>query len=106
MTHTLNTLRLISLCTAVLLCSSVFTVHAQRRSKKRLAGSAARSESVENNIPALADGQVRLKLSNGTLVPVDDAWESAQGIWYKQGGITHLLPHDRVKTIERGSAVQ
>lgn len=106
MTHTLNTLRLISLCTAVLLCSSVFTVHAQRRSKKRLAASAAQSESVENNIPDLADGQVRLKLSNGTLVPVDDAWESAQGIWYKQGGITHLLPRDRVKTIERGSAVQ
>ncbi|MFN2513121.1 MAG: lytic transglycosylase domain-containing protein [Pyrinomonadaceae bacterium] len=105
MTHTLTTLRLFTLCTAMLLCSSLFTVHAQRRSKKRFPRP-AQSESAKVQIPELADGQVRLKLVNGTLVSVDDAWESAQGVWYKQGGITHLLPRERVKTIERGSAVK
>ena len=34
---------------------------------------------------------------------VEDAWESEQGIWYKQGGVTHLILRDRVKAIERGS---
>lgn len=106
MTHTLTTLRLFTLCTALLLCSSLFTVHAQRRSRKRLPRPAAQSDSAKNQVPELADGQVRLKLINGTLVPVDDAWESAQGVWYKQGGITHLLPRERVKAIERGSAVK
>jgi Transglycosylase SLT domain len=33
---------------------------------------------------------------------VDDAWESSQGIWYRQGGLSHLAPRDRVKSIERG----
>lgn len=106
MTHTLTTLRLFTLCTAMLLCSSLFTVHAQRRSRKRHPRPAAQSESVKNHLPELADGEVRLKLIDGTLVPVDDAWESAQGVWYKQGGINHLLPRERVKTIERGSAVK
>lgn len=106
MTHTLITLRLFTLCTAMLLCSSLLTVHAQRRSRKRLPRPAAQSESAKTHTPELADGQVRLKLINGTLVPVDDAWESAQGIWYKQRGITHLLPRERVKTIERGAAVK
>ena len=46
---------------------------------------------------------VRLKLSNGTYIVVDDAWESAQGIWYRQGGLSHLVPKDRVKKIERSS---
>jgi Zn-finger nucleic acid-binding protein len=105
MTHTLTTLRLFALCTAMLLCSSLFTVHAQRRSRNRLPRPAAQSESAKNHLPELADGQVRLKLINGTLVSVDDAWESAQGVWYKQGGITQLLSRDRVKTIERASAV-
>ena len=44
---------------------------------------------------------VRLKLSDGTYLTVDDAWETPQGIWYKQQGISHLLSKDRVKKIER-----
>jgi hypothetical protein len=46
---------------------------------------------------------VRLKLSDGTYLTVDDAWETPQGIWYKQQGISHLLSKDRVKKIERTS---
>jgi hypothetical protein len=28
---------------------------------------------------------------------VDDAWESPQGVWYRQGGLSHLLPKRRSK---------
>jgi hypothetical protein len=36
-------------------------------------------------------------------VVVDEAWESPQGVWYRQGGLSHLLPKARVKAIQRGS---
>jgi hypothetical protein len=49
------------------------------------------------------NSQVRLKLSDGTYLVVDDAWESPQGIWYRQGGLSHLAPKDRVKSIVRGN---
>lgn len=52
--------------------------------------------------PAKAQ-EVRLKLTNGSYLVVDDAWETPQGIWYRQGGISHLLTKDRVKAIERGA---
>src|SRR5262245_16704411 len=45
---------------------------------------------------------VRLKLVDGTYLVVDDAWESPQGIWYRQGSMSHLAPKERVKSIERG----
>src|SRR5689334_15288478 len=45
--------------------------------------------------------QVRLKLADGSYMTVDDAWESPQGIWYRQGGISHLLAKEKVKKIER-----
>ncbi len=44
---------------------------------------------------------VRLKLSDGSYVTVDDAWETSQGVWYRQQGISRLLPKERVKKIER-----
>jgi len=105
MTHTLTVLRLFSLCTALLLCGSLFSAEAKKR-LKRHPKAAAQSQSSEDPSPQLFEGQVRLKLSDGTFKTVDDAWESAQGVWYKQGGITHLLSRDRVKAIERGSAVR
>lgn len=49
---------------------------------------------------------VRLKLSDGKYIVVDDAWETAQGIWYRQGSLSHLLPKDRVKKIERSSPAE
>ena len=105
MTNTSTTLRLFTLSTALLVCGSLFTADARRRSK-RPRKAVTQSEVTKDQVPPLAEGQVRLKLSDGTFVPVDDAWESEQGVWYKQRGITHLLPRDRVKTIERGSAVK
>ncbi|HSE30432.1 MAG TPA: lytic transglycosylase domain-containing protein [Pyrinomonadaceae bacterium] len=49
---------------------------------------------------------VRLKLSDGSYLTVDDAWETPQGVWYKQRGISHLLSKDRVKKIERTSPTE
>jgi soluble lytic murein transglycosylase-like protein len=48
--------------------------------------------------------QVKLKLADGSYVVVDDAWESPQGVWYRKGGLSHLLSKDKVKKIERSSS--
>jgi hypothetical protein len=32
---------------------------------------------------------------------VDEAWESEQGFWYRQGGMTYLVSRDRASGIER-----
>jgi soluble lytic murein transglycosylase-like protein len=45
--------------------------------------------------------EVKLKLADGSYMSVDDAWESPQGIWYRQGGLSHLLAKEKVKKIER-----
>ena len=47
--------------------------------------------------------QVRLKLADGSYLTVDDAWESPQGVWYRRAGLSHLLPKDKVKKIERST---
>ncbi|MEP6912224.1 MAG: hypothetical protein ABI923_05695, partial [bacterium] len=47
--------------------------------------------------------QVRLKLVDGSSIVADEAWESEQGVWYRRGGMSHLVPRDSVKTIERGA---
>lgn len=46
---------------------------------------------------------IHLKLIDGTSFPVDEAWESAQGVWYQRGGVSHLIARERVKAIERGA---
>lgn len=46
---------------------------------------------------------VRLKLSDGSFMIVDEAWETPQGIWYRQGGFSHLASKDRVKSIDRSA---
>ena len=48
-----------------------------------------------------AQTQVRLKLADGSYMSVDDAWESPQGVWYRRGGVSNILPKERVKKIER-----
>jgi len=50
--------------------------------------------------------QARLKLSDGSSLDADEVWESEQGIWYRRGGMSHLIAKDRVKRIERGSTAQ
>src|SRR5258705_5193043 len=50
--------------------------------------------------------ETRLRLVDGSSIGVDEAWESEQGIWYRLGGMSHLIAKDRVKRIERGSTTK
>lgn len=45
--------------------------------------------------------EVRLKLADGSSLKVDEATETPQGIWYRQGNLSNLLPKSKVKKIER-----
>ena len=45
--------------------------------------------------------EVRLKLTNGSSLVVDEATETPQGIWYRQGNISNFLAKEKVKKIER-----
>jgi soluble lytic murein transglycosylase-like protein len=56
------------------------------------------------SVEAEQKAQVRLKLKDGTYLNVDDAWESPQGIWYRQGSLSYLVSRDRVKSIDRVNA--
>jgi hypothetical protein len=47
---------------------------------------------------AVAD---HLRMADGSLVEVEEAWEDAQGYWYRRGGVTQFLERARVKGIER-----
>ncbi|MBA2502270.1 MAG: lytic transglycosylase domain-containing protein [Pyrinomonadaceae bacterium] len=42
-----------------------------------------------------------VRLIDGTVITVDEAWEDAQGVWYRQGGVTYLLERARVKSVNR-----
>jgi Zn-finger nucleic acid-binding protein len=62
---------------------------------------ARRTKSAHKAVEQPAPG-IHLKLVDGSSFPVDEAWESAQGIWYQRDGISHLIARERVKAIERG----
>jgi soluble lytic murein transglycosylase-like protein len=42
----------------------------------------------------------RVLLKDGTAIEADEAWDDPQGVWYRQGGVTYLIEHARVKSIE------
>ena len=48
--------------------------------------------------------EIRLKLADGSYLVVDEATETPQGIWYRQGSLSNLLPKSKVKKIERTTA--
>lgn len=58
-----------------------------------------------SDLPAQSEStpQIRLRLTDGSSIWVAEAWESEQGIWYRVGGISHLITRARVKAIERGA---
>jgi Zn-finger nucleic acid-binding protein len=45
---------------------------------------------------ALAD---QLRLADGSTMQVDEAWEDAQGVWYRRAGVTHWVERSRVKQV-------
>jgi Zn-finger nucleic acid-binding protein len=69
----------------------------QKQSHRAAAVAVAESET---------SGQARLKLVDGSSIDVDEAWESEQGIWYRRGGMSHLISRERIKKIERGSSLK
>ena len=89
-----NTIRVFTLSTIVLFCFSV------AHGKKRVAKPKPAAEPIEAGVA------VRLKLADGSFLNVDEASESAQGIWYRRGGVNHLISRDRVKGIERNTSAQ
>jgi soluble lytic murein transglycosylase-like protein len=46
----------------------------------------------------------RVVLKDGTSIEADDVWDDPQGVWYRQGGVTYLVEHERVKSIEHARA--
>ena len=54
------------------------------------------------SIPAFAQTtEIKIRLADGSTMIVDDATETAQGVWYRKGNINQLLPKEKVKKIER-----
>lgn len=51
--------------------------------------------------PVNAPQKTVLRFIDGASISVDEAWESEQGIWYRQSGMSHLVARERVKTVER-----
>lgn len=90
----------IALCGVALLACPVAEAKRRRAHAKPAAHSKAAVEWSEGS------SAVRLKMADGTYLGVDEATESTQGIWYRRGGMNHMIARDRVKAIERRSPAQ
>ena len=55
------------------------------------------------SVPAVAFAD-RLILVDGTTIEVDEAWDDAEGVWYRRAGMTNFVERARVRTIERKGA--
>src|SRR5882762_2005794 len=95
-----RTIRAVSSCTMLLL------VWCAGYGQKSLTRVVKTSDLINSTVPVNTKeglSEVRLRLVDGSTISVDEAWESEQGIWYRRAGVSHLVPRERVKTIERGS---
>ena len=77
---------------------------AQKRYRKYKKSPPAPQVNTDKDNATVPDGFVRLRFVDGTLMTVEDAWETAQGIWYRQSGMSQLVPKERIKAIERPSS--
>ena len=82
-----------------ILSSMLLSIYCPANAKKRRAHAKPKPAEIAQPISNEGSSQVQVRLSDGTSIPVDDAWESPQGIWYQRGGMSHLLMRDRVKAI-------
>ena len=71
--------------------------HSQKNSKQNSPGEADNSSSSQTSPVG-----TQLRLIDSSAFAVDEAWEDAQGIWYRKNGVTQLLERSRVRSIERG----
>jgi hypothetical protein len=46
-------------------------------------------------------GPVIVRLNNGASIKADDAWETKEGVWYRQAGMVTFLKRSDVRAIER-----
>ncbi|MEP6819773.1 MAG: hypothetical protein ABJA18_09585 [bacterium] len=63
----------------------------------RLAANPVAASAISSN----SRGTVIVRLINGSSIKADEAWETKQGIWYRQDGVVTLLKRSQVRTIER-----
>ena len=91
---------------ALLIGGDLASANAQRRGRHKHKKPVASDVEPDSDEQPEATGpiQVRLKLADGSRITVDEAWESEQGFWYRQGGLTHLVTRDRATAIERTTA--
>ncbi|MDQ1637846.1 MAG: hypothetical protein QOF62_1185 [Pyrinomonadaceae bacterium] len=87
-----RTVRVLAICAMIACCFCVADARKTKARHRKLPPT-----QVEEPQPG-----IHLKLIDGSSFPVDEAWESPQGIWYQRGGISHLIARERVKGIERG----
>lgn len=96
----------------VLVASAVvlLTIEVGARPQKRPSPSVRRShaetaksakDSAGNSTTHALVGKPHLKLTDNTAIPIDDAWETSQGIWYRRNGVTYLVECAKVRSIER-----
>ncbi len=67
--------------------------------KGRLAADPVAARATSSN----SRGTVIVRLNNGSSIKADEAWETKEGIWYRQAGVVTLLKRSRVRTIERAA---
>src|SRR5262249_42348979 len=47
------------------------------------------------------EAMVTIRLTNGSSIEADEAWEGSEGIWYRRNGVVTLLDRKQVKSIDR-----
>lgn len=50
---------------------------------------------------ALDQGSVIIRLTDGSSIRADEAWEKREGVWYRQAGMVTFLKRSRVRGIQR-----
>ena len=58
---------------------------------------------VSTKAPVSNRGSVIVRLNNGTSIKADEAWETKEGIWYRQAGLVTFLNRGRVRAIGRAA---
>ena len=102
MIKTATQLRLLLLAIALVLGGSVSELHAKKRVRRTPKPPPAEASTSDAEQESEGPSETYVRLNDGVRLLVDEAWESAEGIWYRKGAMTHMLPRSRVKAIERG----
>jgi Zn-finger nucleic acid-binding protein len=98
---------IVMLCGLTVASADMCLARGRKHSRKR-AHHDSKQSSREANDSSPAESPLvgtQLRLTDRSAFAVDEAWEDAQGIWYRKDGVTQLLERSRVRSIERGSEV-